>query len=319
MTHEQPCVGVLGGSGFVGRNLRAAFRSSGARVVSVSRTLPGGTGGDDPEGERSIAFDLLADGPAELGAMLADTGADVIVNAAGGYWKMTGQQMWGANTELVTNLVAAVRKLPHRPLLIQLGSVHEYGPGSRDAGITEERTPAPVNAYGRSKLEAARRVLDAVGTSELNAVVLRIANIIGPGLPAGSLLGDIAAHLKRFAQDGDAVGSELVLGPLSAERDFVDVRDVADAILAVARTPRADVSGRVINIGSGAAVSARRVAERLIHLSELPVRLVERARTDTSRSDVDCQMLDISLARRLLGWEPRRDLDASLTALLAAA
>ncbi|MFD7506315.1 NAD-dependent epimerase/dehydratase family protein [Streptomyces sp. NPDC059850] len=319
MTLEQPCVVVLGGSGFVGGHLRAAFRSSGARVVSVSRTRPGDVGGNGPTVEHFVVFDLLAAGPAEVGAMLADTGADVVVNAAGGYWRMTDQQMWGANTELVSTLVAAVRTLPHRPLLIQLGSVHEYGPGSRDTGITEERTPAPANAYGRSKVEAARCVLDAASTSELNGVVLRIANIIGPGLPAGSLLGDIAAHLERFAQDGDAAGRDLVLGPLNAERDFVDVRDVADAVLAVTRAPRADVSGRVINIGSGVAVSAARVAERLIELSDLPVRLVERARTGTSRSDVDCQMLDVSRARQLLGWVPRRNLDASLTGLLGAA
>ncbi|MDN3262824.1 NAD(P)-dependent oxidoreductase [Streptomyces sp. CSDS2] len=319
MTHEQPCVVVLGGSGFVGGHLRAAFRSSGARVVSVSRTRPDGVAGNGPAAERFVAFDLLATSPAELAAMLAGTGADVVVNAAGGYWKMTDQQMWRANTELVSTLVAAVRELPHRPLLIQLGSVHEYGPGSRDTGFTEERTPAPVNAYGRSKLEAAHRVLEAAGASELNGVVLRIANIIGPGLPAGSLLGDIAAHLERFAQDGEAADRELVLGPLNAERDFIDVRDVADAVLAVTRAPRADITGRVINIGSGEAVSAARVAKRLIELSALPVRLVERARTGPSRGDVDCQMLDISRARQLLGWMPRRDLDASLTGLLTAA
>nr|AEM44240.1 NDP-hexose-4 ketoreductase [uncultured bacterium] len=305
---------VLGGSGFLGRHLRTAYRCAGAQVVGVSRTA-----GPDHEGtgERSLAFDLVEAGRTELLDLLAGLGPDVIVNAAGAVWQVTEEQMRRANDEFVANLVAAVPELPRRPRLIQLGSVHEYGAGDPDTGVTEEREPAPVNAYGRSKLRATRHVLDAVGAGALDGVVLRMANIIGPGAPVGSLLGGVAAHLQRFARDSGAVGAELVLGPLRAERDFVDVRDVVDAVLAATRAPASEVSGLAVNVGSGQAVRSGRVVERLIELSGLPVRLVERS-ADPNRSDPDCLWLDISRARRLLGWEPRRDLDASLAGLLAA-
>nr|AID47018.1 NDP-hexose 4-ketoreductase [Streptomyces globisporus] len=305
---------VLGGSGFLGRHLRTAYRSAGADVVGVSRTAGPAHGGT---GERSLAFDLAEAGRTELLDLLSGLRPDVIVNAAGAVWQVTEEEMRRANDELVAALTAAVAELPGRPRLIQLGSVHEYGAGDPDTGITEEREPAPVNAYGRSKLRATRHVLDAAEAGELDGVVLRMANIIGPGSPAGSLLGGVAAHLQRFARDSGSTDAELVLGPLRAERDFVDVRDVVDAVLAVGSAPASGVSGRVVNVGSGQAVRSGRVVERLIELSGLPVRLVERS-ADPNRSDLDCLWLDISRARRLLGWEPRRDLDASLAGLLAA-
>ncbi|MEU3301215.1 NAD(P)-dependent oxidoreductase [Streptomyces sp. NPDC006678] len=306
---------VLGGTGFLGGHLRAAFRAEGDQVVCVSRTSPGTAAGSAASDERFLALDLLALSPHELRAHLTALDPDIMVNAAGAVWKVTEQQMHAANAELVTTLIAALRELPRRPRLIQLGSVHEYGAGTRDSGLAEDGMEAPVTPYGRSKLAASRSVLDAAGTGALDGVVLRMANIVGPGVPTGSLLGDIAAHVERYAKDPEATDAELVFPPLRAERDFVDVRDVVDAVLAAARAPRTEVSGRVINIGSGRAVPAGEVVERLLALSGLPVRLVERPADGAAF--VDCQRLDVSRARRLLGWEPRRDLDTALTGLLS--
>ncbi|GHF10055.1 NAD(P)-dependent oxidoreductase [Streptomyces griseoluteus] len=318
-TGEQRRVMVLGGTGFLGGHLRTAFRSEGAQVVCVSRTSPGPSARTGAPGERFVALDLLTASPRELRALFADTAPDAVVNAAGAVWKVTPQQMHRTNTELTTTVIAALCEMSPGPRLIQLGSVHEYGAGTRDSGLTEGSTEAPVTPYGRSKLAASRSVLDAAAAGALDGVVLRMANIVGPGVPAGSLLGDIAAHLERYAEDPGATDAELLFPPLRAERDFVDVRDVVDAVLAAARAPRAEVSGRVINIGSGRAVRTGEVVERLLALSGLPVRLVERAADGAAPgAAADCQKLDVSRARRLLGWEPRRGLDASLSGLLSS-
>ncbi|MER5494713.1 NAD-dependent epimerase/dehydratase family protein [Streptomyces sp. NPDC002454] len=310
---------VLGGTGFLGRHLRAGFRSAGFHVVCVSRALPDPSPPTRVPDESFVAFDLLAASPRELHALLADTDADVVVNAAGAVWGVTEQHMHRANTGLVTALVAALHGTPRGPRLIQLGSVHEYGAGTHGAGFAEDGTEAPVTPYGRSKLAASRSVLDAARAGALDGVVLRMANVIGPGAPAGSLLGDVAAHLERYVDAPTATDAELLLPPLRAERDFVDVRDVVDAVLAAARAPRGEVSGRAVNIGSGRAVRTGEVVERLLALSGLPVRLVERAADGVAPgAAVDCQKLDVSLARRLLGWEPRRGLDASLSGLLSS-
>jgi NDP-hexose 4-ketoreductase len=145
--------------------------------------------------------------------------------------------------------------------------------------------------------------------------------VSGPGAPPGSLLGTVAAHLAA-ALAGPGRPRPLRLAPLTARRDFVDARDVADAVVAAAY---ADVRGEAINIGRGEAVPVRRLAGRLIEVSGLAVAVAEEPAHAAppggtgGRSDAEWQELDISRAARLLGWHPRRTLDQSLRDLLAEA
>ncbi|MFE0042374.1 NAD-dependent epimerase/dehydratase family protein [Streptomyces albireticuli] len=293
---------VLGGTGFLGAHLVDAFTATGAEVLSASRGGP-------------LSVDLTAAGPDELASVLRGIAPDVVVNAAGRAWQASEEEMLRANAEAVETLVAALTRLPSRPRLVQLGSVHEYGPGTVGTGTSEHEVPAPVTAYGRSKLRGSRAVLDGVRAGGLNGVVLRLANVCGPGAPRGSLLGAVAARLADHSGAGPV---ELRLSPLRARRDFVDVRDVAAAVVAAADLPYPDGAKPVVNVGRGVAVPARDLVDRLIALSGVPVRIVETPEAGARRDDVEWQQLDISRARLLLGWRPRRGLDESLRDLLAS-
>ncbi|MFE2558264.1 NAD-dependent epimerase/dehydratase family protein [Streptomyces sp. NPDC059352] len=305
MNTGAPAVLVLGGTGFLGRHIAAGFAAVGARVVPAAR-------------HGATRVDLTAADPGPLAALLRDVRPDVVVNASGRAWGAGVEEMSAANRDAVATLAAALAELPGRPRLIHLGSVHEYGPGTVGAGTGEDHEPAPVTDYGRSKLGGTRAVLDAVRTKELDAIVLRLANVCGPGTPRGSLLGSVAARLAEAHAAAGAAAEpvELRLAPLRAHRDFVDVRDVVDAVLTAARTPRP--AHPVLNIGSGAARPMRRIIDRLVALSGLPVRIVEDT-GDPRRTDAEWQQLDITRARRVLCWSPARDLDTSLSDLLDAA
>jgi nucleoside-diphosphate-sugar epimerase len=310
---------VLGATGTVGRHVTAALRAAGDAVTPVSR------GGPAP-------LDLTAAGPEELAGLLRRYRPDVVVNACGRIWHATDEELWAVNAEAVARLAAVMAELPWRPRLVHLGSVHEYGPGDPGAGIREDRAPAPVTPYGRAKLGGTRAVLDAVRTRALDAVVLRVANVFGPATSTSSVLGGVAEHLVRAERERrrDDPPVRLRLAPLRARRDFVDVRDVADAVVAAAHArtvtdpapaahadrPRA--AEPVINVGSGTAVLVRALVDRLVALSGVPVRIERTADQDPRRVDVEWQRLDIGRARRLLDWRPRRDPDASLRDLLAS-
>ncbi|MCD9143662.1 NAD-dependent epimerase/dehydratase family protein [Streptomyces albireticuli] len=293
---------VLGGTGFLGAHLVDAFTATGAEVLSASRGGP-------------LSVDLTAAGPDELTSVLRGIAPDVVVNAAGRAWQASEEEMLRANAEAVETLVAALTRLPSRPRLVQLGSVHEYGPGTVGTGTSEHEVPAPVTAYGRSKLRGSRAVLDGVRAGGLNGVVLRLANVCGPGAPRGSLLGAVAARLADHSASGPV---ELRLSPLRARRDFVDVRDVAAAVVAAADLPYPDGAKPVVNVGRGVAVPARDLVDRLIALSGVAVRIVETPEAGARRDDVQWQQLDISRARLLLGWRPLRGLDESLRDMLAS-
>jgi NDP-hexose 4-ketoreductase len=311
-------VAVLGAEGFLGRHICAALAAAGAHGLRISRNGAGGSG-PGPQRLRPVALDLVAAPPARLARLLAET--DVVVNAAGIVWQAGERQMYRTNAHFVARLAQIAAGLPRGPRLIHLGSVHEYSPVPAGSGVAEDQPTAPVSAYGRSKLLGAKAVLRASRTLGVQGVVLRIATVSGPGAPRGSLLGTVAHHVAEAARAREA-GREpepLELAPLRTQRDFVDVRDVADAVVAAACAPAADVVGRVVNIGSGEAVDTREVVARLIALGGVPVEVVERPGRAATRTDVQRQQLDISRARLLLGWQPRRSLDESLRDLLASA
>ncbi|WP_242911386.1 NAD-dependent epimerase/dehydratase family protein [Actinomadura terrae] len=293
---------VLGGTGFIGRQVCAVFREAGVRVTPVARGAP-------------RPLDLAAADTGRLAALLADAAPDVLVNAAGRVWESTEREMLAMNAGFVQRLVDVVAVMPRPPRLVQIGTVHEYGPVPFGTVIREDREPAPDNAYGRSKLLATEAVLPAGGT------VLRAGNAFGPGTPRASLLGRVAAALAADraarAKGGAAPRAEpLRLGPLRSHCDFVDVRDVADAVLAAVREPAS--AGRVINIGRGEALPVGHLFDRLVALSGGAVEVVTSPeRGGAADSKARWQQLDISLADRLLGWRPRRGVDESLLDLLA--
>jgi nucleoside-diphosphate-sugar epimerase len=290
---------VVGATGFVGRHVCATLAASGARVTPVSRT-----GG--------LVVDLAREaGQRRLAELLAAQRTQVVVNAAGSVWRCTEQEMYRDNATLVEGLVRVVAGQPRPVRLIQLGTVMEYGPGTPGTGTPEDRAPAPATAYGRSKLLGTEAVLHGCRTAGVQGVVLRVANVCGPGTPPGSLLRTVADHLTT----GDLGNAVLRFGSLRVWRDFVDAGDVADAVLAAARAPADAIAGQVINIGRGEAVQMRWLVERMIALAGVPVSVVEDG--TAARSDGHWQQLDIGKAYRLLGWRPRRGLDESLKDLLA--
>ncbi|MEU6056478.1 NAD(P)-dependent oxidoreductase [Streptomyces xanthochromogenes] len=305
-----PRVLVLGATGFVGRHVRAAFEADGARVTAVSRTPRPADRGD------WVRLDLVAAGRDALAALLARTRPDILVNAVGTVWQPDPDLMRATNADFAARLAAAVYDRPRPVRFVHLGSVHEYGPVPAGTALTEDLPEHPAGAYGRTKLTGTRAVLDPGAPHAHEAVVLRIANAFGPGAPRESLLGKVAGHLKDSA--GAPAVPTLRLAPLRAERDFVDVRDVARAVLAAAWAPAEAIGGRVVNIAGGRALPVRDLVRRLIALNGRPAELVEDAGAQQVRAAGEWQQVDIALARRLLDWKPEREVEESLRDLLAA-
>ncbi|MFD0654090.1 NAD-dependent epimerase/dehydratase family protein [Streptomyces malaysiensis subsp. malaysiensis] len=98
-------------------------------------------------------------------------------------------------------------------------------------------------------------------------------------------------------------------------RDFIDVRDVAEAVALAASSP---VTGRVVNIGQGGAFSMRELAWLLISASQVPARLVREESGAVHSKGGSWTQADIGLARRLMGWSPQVSLKESLHDLWAA-
>ncbi|GAA2786140.1 NAD-dependent epimerase/dehydratase family protein [Kitasatospora paracochleata] len=304
-----PRVAVLGGTGFIGRAILASLSEHGYGLLTVARKAPA----DALPGDFA-RLDLAEDEPAALAELLAAEKIDVVVNAAGGMWGLTDEQMVGANVGMVSRLLEALASMERAPRLVHLGTVHEYGLCPIGVSLSEDSVPAPSMVYGQLKLQATELIADAVRTRGLDAVVLRLGNVVGAGQPGHSLLGVMAAKLAEARAAG--VTAELSLQPLTAQRDFVDLQDTVDAIIA-ALTPVA--APPVLNVGLGRASSARELVELLIETSGVPTEITEVPAPAGSGPETEWQQLDVSAIERALGWRPRRSLREAVAALWTAA
>jgi len=295
---------ITGGSGFLGRPLLARLRESvGLDVVVAGRHRP-----EDWPADAFVPMDL--DDPGGPARGVADVRPDCLIHLAGRTPPADVPAFYRANTGATVFLVEALKAAGRPCRLVVAGSAAELGPvPDRCLPVAEDYPGQPVGPYALSKWLASRYARAEAGPVE--AVVARIFNPIGPGMPEGQAFGRFARLLASPGPDP----IRLLVGDLVARRDFVDARDVADALIALARHGRA---GRVYHVGSG---RSRSIGEGLAFLVLRSGRRVEvsHASDGPPRNGPRDSRADIGRIVRETGWSPRVPFETSLADLLAVA
>jgi nucleoside-diphosphate-sugar epimerase len=294
----RPVVAVLGATGSIGRHVVSAFETTGYRVLAVARKRP-----PTVAGRACAEVDLSAASSAEIAGILTTAGARLVVNATGG-WLASAEENQHAHVELVQRLLDAAALMPAPPRFVQIGSIHEYGPVPHGTVIDESYEPNPQTPYGRSKLAGSNAVVRASRAGHVQGVVLRAVNVFGPGVAAGSFLGSVVRGLRELP-----AGERLRLKVSRSERDFVDVRDLADAVV---RAAESSLSGRTVNIGRGEALDMRRMLTLLAVEAGHDPDVLDLTGGPVPSNGGDWTRADIRLADRLLGWAPKTSVRQSL-------
>ena len=170
--------------------------------------------------------------------------------------------------------------------------------------ISERSVPNPNSPYGVSKVAAEHYVSTLGALYGIETVALRIFNAYGPGQELPPSYPPVIPQLLRQAQTG---GSLVIFGDGTQTRDFVYVDDVVDALIAA--TTATDVNRAVINIGSGQEVSINDLAAKVAKAIGKQTNILHNR---GQAAGVSRLVADVSLAKELLGWMPRTDLDLGL-------
>ncbi|MEU9044212.1 MULTISPECIES: NAD-dependent epimerase/dehydratase family protein [unclassified Kitasatospora] len=247
---------LLGADGFIGRRVTDRLLMDQELQVTV-------LGRRD---SADIRFDLTTGSPGALARFLDAVAPQVVINCAGATYG-SSRTLIRSNTLAVATVCEAIRRSREPARLVHVGSAAEYGPVPGGVPVSEQAEPRPVGPYGVSKLAGTELVL----ASGLDAAVLRVFDVVGPGAPTASLFGRLAEGLRRALERDE---NQVRMPDLSGYRDFVDVRDVARAI----RSAAVSAATGVINIGSGHAVRARDAAQLLVRASGFEGAIVEENR-----------------------------------------
>jgi nucleoside-diphosphate-sugar epimerase len=202
---------------------------------------------------------------------------------------------------LATAFVTAA--VPLRTPLVVTSSSSVYG-GARHGRPSRERDRLhPRGGYAESKLLVERICESRIEAGGI-ATVARPFTVAGEGQRP-----DMA--LARWIAAARAGRALVVFGSRSHSRDITDVRQVAEALIALAaRGHRGPV-----NVGTGAghtlAALVAAIAEALDRDVEVVVGPAQPAEVADTRADT-------RLLRRLIGWAPETDLSALVRRQIAA-
>jgi UDP-glucose 4-epimerase len=302
---------LTGGLGFLGLNLVPLLLASGAQVRILARTLqPLALAWlEELRGGRSV--EVLQGDIADAGRMpgwLA--GVDLVINLAGESGAVKSLREAHADMQVNIaghlNLLDALRDRDSLPRVVFVSSRLVYGvTGAEPAG--EGHPTLPTSLYGLHKLTVEHYYRIYHQHYGIPYSILRLTNPYGLyQLPQRRHYGIV----NRFAMAAIRDEAIPLYGGGPQLRDYIHVRDAAEAILRAGVDPRA--AGETLNVGSGRAVSLGDVARRIVELAgagrieEVPWpeghRLVETG-------DFLC---DTRRIEEILGWKAGTGLDQGL-------
>ncbi|MEQ1742872.1 MAG: NAD-dependent epimerase/dehydratase family protein [Candidatus Nitrotoga sp.] len=287
---------VIGGSGFIGRNVVEKLIAGGRDVQVIGRRqLP-------PAGFDRRATYLSGDygDKAFLETALSDV--DEIIDLA--YSTVPKSSFEDpihdimTNLPQVVNLLQVLAKKKHMCKLVIVSSGGTvYGPALQ-VPIPEDHQTNPISPYGITKLAVEKYALMYHRLFNVPSIIVRPGNAYGEGqLPyrgQGFIATAIAAILK-----GEAV---TVFGGDQIVRDYVHVTDVADGIIAALELGR---PGLCYNIGSGTGLTTNQVLSFITILAEKLGKAVVVEPRPLRAFDVPINVLDCSRIQAETGWQAR--------------
>jgi UDP-glucose 4-epimerase len=171
--------------------------------------------------------------------------------------------------------------------------------------IREDSVLAPISPYGVSKAEAEQRCLEYAQTYGMRVICLRFFNVFGPRQTARQYSGVITEFMKNLREGR----SPVIYGDGLQTRDFVNVQDVADAVMLATDS---ETATGVFNVATGIETTIEDLALALISIageSSKPTRGPPR------EGDIRRSVGDISKAKEQLGYLPRTNLVENLHGL----
>jgi GDP-4-dehydro-6-deoxy-D-mannose reductase len=194
--------------------------------------------------------------------------------------------------------------------VLTIGSADVYGKVTEDdCPITEDHPLRPVSPYAASKAAADQVALQAHLGHGQDVVRARPFNHLGPGQTDRFVAPALASRIAANERTGN---DEVRVGNLSPRRDFTDVRDVVRAYRLLVEHAR---SGEAYNVCSGRAIAVSDLAERLITMATVAMRLVPDPEL-VRPADIPLLLGDASRLRQDTGWAPEIPLEVTLRDLL---
>jgi nucleoside-diphosphate-sugar epimerase len=288
---------VTGGAGFIGSNIVDELVRRGNQVTVLDNLSSGKE--ENLAGVRD-KIELNTGSIRDLGVVQAACrGADYVIHLAArtSVPRSVEDPLDTNHTNIdgTLNVLLAARDAKVKRLVFAASS-SAYG-DSETLPKTETMQPHPISPYGVTKYvgELYAQVFGRV--YELENASLRYFNVFGPRQDPTSQYSGVLSRFMLAVIEGKP---PVIFGDGEQSRDFTYVDNVVDQTLRACEASGA--SGKVFNAGTGQRIALNGVVKLLERVTGKKI----QAMYQPARSgDILHSQADISLARRVLGYEPR--------------
>ena len=288
---------VTGGAGFIGSHIVRRLVGEG-ELVRVVDNLSTGQSARLQDVRDSVEF-VEGDLADERVSDDVVKGVDhVLHQAAVPSVQRSVRDPIGTNRSNVTatlNVLESCRKAGVRRL-VYAASSSAYGDTEVLPKI-EEMSPNPLSPYALQKLVGERYCKLYYDLYGLETVSLRYFNVFGPDQDPHS---EYSAVIPKFIAKLLAKESLTIYGDGEQSRDFTYVENVVEANLLALRA--ATAPGNICNIGCGERITLNQL---VCLLEEILGANANVNYTASKPGDVRHSLADVTLAQRLLGYEPK--------------
>lgn len=287
---------VCGADGFLGNTV--------ASVLERDHEVYFGVRENPDEPQKRVLIDL--GNKSNVQSVLSRIRPEVIVNCAG-IVDPAGDV--SQNVAFTRNILESVEEESvDVKKIILAGSAGEYGVvAPEELPVTEDTPLCATSDYAKSKIDEITFAKEFAAQHSLNVVEARIFNPIGPGMHERFLVSRIIQQIREI-KAGTRNRDGLEINRLDAARDYIDVRDVAEAIHAlIEHTTRYSE----YNIGSGHSMTNKELIDRLLRYSDVggEVNVIElSAHAEPSVASA----ADITRVSSDTGWRPNISIDQTI-------
>jgi nucleoside-diphosphate-sugar epimerase len=292
---------ITGAAGFIGANLTRKMVELGGRVTALFR--PGGNLVRIEE-----LLPLLELLPVDLNHFdelhknIQKIQPEIILNLAtpAGHPPTRAARLQLLKTSVIgtANLLETLATIDFEHF-IHFGSSTEYGP--RDVPLKESHRLEPNTFRGVTKAAAALLCQQFAHSYNRPVTIIRPFSVYGYWEAPTRLIPTV---IRAALQ-----GYDLDLTDPGFVRDPIFVEDLVQAGILALDLP--DNRGQIINVGSGQQWSNEAIVETIQEISGRKI-LIHSGAYSPSPSDTHHWVADISVAKELLGWQPRHSLQSGL-------
>ncbi len=304
---------VTGGAGFIGSNLVDRLMARGDRVT-VLDNFSGGRREFLAQHLTSPRFTLRDVDVRDIEGLSRslDSSVDVIYHLAANADIARGVDDPTLDFEhsLVAtfSVLSVMRRHGLRRIVYTSGS-GVYGDRGHEASSETQGPLLPVSMYGATKMGAEGLVSAFCHLFDIQAWILRPANIIGPRATHGVVFD----FMRRLRRDPSALR---MLGDGEQSKSYLHVADVIDILLDVQTQLHERVN--IINIASDTAITVNDIADLVLEHMGLSATPIHRTGGKIGwLGDVPIVRLDCSKVLGL-GWRPKYDSRAAVIATIQA-